>query len=464
MIGLGVVSAAQDRAFEVANVLAESLVCGVLSRIQIGYIELLTDGSRRTFGDESAEEKLRATIRVTQPKFFWRVLKDADMGLAESYMAGEWETKDLVAFFRVMIANRNSKAISADDFVSAFVGRVVNNFQHYRRRNFLGQSRRNIEDHYDLSNDLFRIFLDPSMTYSSAIFRSDYETLEQGQRNKLSHIVQKAQITKSDHVLEIGCGWGSFAILAAQTTGCKVTCVTLSSRQLEEVVTRVKKLGLEDHIEVQLIDYRLVKGTFDKVVSIEMLEAVGYEFYGDYFATIDRLLKPDGLAVIQVITTPDANFEYYRRGCDFIQKHIFPGSLCPSLTCVINAMTKSSSLQIHHLENIGVHYARTLSMWRHNFLKREDDVRALGFDSVFIRKWDYYFAYCEGGFDARFLGDLQLVLTRPVNMSLPIYEDYTFPPTINPHPHPHPHALSDTGFRPVENGKANGQAPKVIDI
>eukprot|EP00741_Cyanophora_paradoxa_P019950 tig00021179_g19255.t1 len=409
-----------------AHFVARRLVLDTMSRLKAGCLRLqYPDGTVQTFGDPTCKDSaLTVELKLVRPdSFFWRVLMDADIGISEAYMHGDFECSDLVAFFRVLIANRDLQAISDKDVVLSFLGRLFNGYMHSRRKNTLSGSAKNIQDHYDLSNDLFRIFLSPDMTYSCALFRSDSETLEDGQRNKLLHIIRKARICKDDHVLEVGCGWGSFACLAVQTTGCRVTCITLSIEQLREVEARAAALGISDRIQVKLIDYRTMQGQFDKVVSIEMLEAVGYEFYDAYFSSIDRLLKPDGVAVIQVITTPDQRFEYYRQGVDFIQKHIFPGSLCPSLTCLLNSITRSSNLMIHHLEDIGFHYARTLREWRHTFEKRKDDVKALGFNEVFFRKFVYYFAYCEAGFATRTLGDLHLVLTRPNNSALPAFEE-----------------------------------------
>ena len=257
------------------------------------------------------------------------------------------------------------------------------------------------------------LFQDPTMTYSSAFWKDPRESLEQAQVNKLRKMIERVQLTKDDHLLEIGSGWGSLAIEAVKTTGCRVTTVTLSTEQKALAEERIKALGLEDRIEVLLIDYRDLKGQYDKIISIEMLEAVGHEFLPTYFESCYRLLRPGGRMAFQVITTQNKNYEVYRRGCDFIQKYIFPGSLCPSVNAVLDAIEKSSKFVVAETENIGYHYARTLKEWRDNFLANKKNLLNLGYDDVFIRKWDYYFSYCEAGFGAEYLGDYQIVLTTP---------------------------------------------------
>jgi len=232
-------------------------------------------------------------------------------------------------------------------------------------------------------------------------------------------MIQKARIRAEDHVLEIGCGWGAFAIQAVRQTGCRVTAITLSTEQLQLAKERVKAAGLEDKISIELVDYRKVEGQYDKIVSIEMLEAVGHEFLANFFEVCDSLLKPNGLLVVQVITVPDFRYDKYRKSCDFIQKYIFRGGICPSLSALTNAM-KTSKFTVEQLENIGPHYAKTLRRWRENFIGNKDKIFSLGFDNVFFRKWIYYFCYCEAGFASRTLGDLQIIFTRPCNASLPI--------------------------------------------
>ena len=300
----------------------------------------------------------------------------------------------------------------------ALWGKVRNRLRHLLNSNTVTGSRRNIYAHYDLGNDFFKLFLDPTLMYSCARFE-DGDTLETAQRRKVASILDKARIEPGDEVLEIGSGWGTCAIEAAKR-GAKVTTLTISERQFEFVKERVKREGFEGKVAVRFCDYRKAEGRYDKIVSIEMIEAVGHEFLGVFFATCDRLLKPNGLVVIQAITIPDQTYEAYRRGCDWIQKHIFPGALLPSLTALSNAMTGNSRLVTESVENIGIHYSRTLREWRRTLLSKPEAVKALGFNDEFLRTWEYYFCYCEAAFGTRTLGDLQLVLTRPNNARLPV--------------------------------------------
>jgi len=286
---------------------------------------------------------------------------------------------------------------------------------HYFRKNSISKSRKNISRHYDLGNDFFQLFLDPTMTYSCAFFTSKDETLEDAQKNKYQKIIAKADINPKDHVLEIGCGWGGFAIEAAKTAGCRITAVTLSEEQYRFAKESVSKHGLGDKIEVRLQDYREIKGQYDKIVCIEMLEAVGHKYLGNFFGICDRLLKKNGIIVIQTITTPDQEYQKKYRKSDWIKKHVFPGGQVPSLTTIYNAMTHSSSLVVESAENIGDHYALTLNKWRQAFNENQEQLRKMNFDIEFIRQWDYYLALCEAAFSKSALGDLQLVLTRQVN-------------------------------------------------
>jgi cyclopropane-fatty-acyl-phospholipid synthase len=276
-------------------------------------------------------------------------------------------------------------------------------------------------DHYDLSNDFFALFLDPSMTYSSGIYSSPVTTLKEAQQAKLDRMISLAQIGPDDHVLEIGCGWGGFAIRAATTTGCRVTGITLSPSQLAEAQKRVKAAGLEKQIELKLIDYRKMSGQFDKIVSIEMLEAVGHEHFESYFSSIDRLLKKDGIVALQGITIPDHRYASYLQGVDWIQKHIFPGGEIASVSGLSTSMARSSKLTIERLDSFPLDYAQTLRDWRKIFHERIDEVRKLGFGDDFIRTWDYYFCYCEAGFNERVISVIQLQLSRPHNNKLKRY-------------------------------------------
>ena len=393
---------------------AAGATLAMLEQLRVGHLELLLpDGRRRSFGDE--DSPLRSSIEVADWRFFTRLLNGATVGVGESYMDGQWRSADLVSLIRIVIANRRAlRRLTPVTLANIASDRLV----HLLRDNRAGRARRNIAAHYDLSNELYEQFLDATMTYSSAVFESPSQPLEQAQENKYRRLADKAHLDAHCHVLEIGCGWGGFAIFAARTYGCRVTGITLSEEQAAYARGRVHAAGLDDRVEIRLVDYRELTGEFDRVVSIEMLEAVGHRHLGRFFATVDRVLAPDGLAAIQVITIPEQRYAGYQRRPDFIQRYIFPGGHLPSLEAMAHAMGRNSQLYIESVDNIGMHYAETLRRWRERFLDRVDAVGRLGFDERFVRMWEFYLAYCEGAFLARYLSDLQLVLTRPMNATL----------------------------------------------
>jgi cyclopropane-fatty-acyl-phospholipid synthase len=393
---------------------ALATVAGMLAQLQVGALEVtLPDGRRRVFGDLASE--LRSEIHVHDWRFLTDLLHGATVGVGESYMAGRWSSDDLVSLIRIVIANRRALRRITPAAVFNIAG---DKLIHAMRANRLGQSKRNIEAHYDLSNELYSLFLDDTMTYSAAYFPDPTVTLEEAQEAKYARLAERARVDGDCHVLEIGCGWGGFASHAARTFGCRVTGITLSEEQAAYARERMVREGLDHLVDIRVVDYREVRGQFDRIVSIEMLEAVGHRYFGTYFATIDRLLAPDGLAAIQVITIPEQRYDNYRRRPDFIQRYIFPGGHLPSLEAMSGSMGENSELYVDSAENIGVHYAETLRRWRERFLDNVDEVLALGFDERFVRMWEFYLAYCEGAFLARYINDLQLVLTRPMNGSL----------------------------------------------
>jgi cyclopropane-fatty-acyl-phospholipid synthase len=359
---------------------------------------------------------LTGEINVKDFQFFSRVMLSGEIGLGESYTAGEWESSDLVSCLGVLIENRD--ALSEGYWITSTFSDWMASVNHRFRDNKIWVNRKNIRQHYDLGNDFFKLFLDRTMTYSCAFFKSGDETLEEAQRNKHQKIIAKANIKKKDHVLEIGSGWGGFALEAAKTTGCRITAVTLSKEQYQFAQESVSKEGLSDKIKIRLKDYREIKGQYDKIVAIEMLEAVGHKHLGSFFRVCDRLLKKNGIIVIQSITTPDQEYAKKYKKSDWIKKHIFPGGQVPSLTTICNAMTRSSSLILENVENIGNHYVPTLNKWRQAFHENQKKLKEMNFDTAFTRKWDYYLALCEAAFLKRALGDLQLVLTRQNNDSL----------------------------------------------
>ena len=391
------------------------LILDHLAKADQGRLRVtLPDGSTVDFGQQ--DHQGRAHMTINDYRFFSRVVLGSDIGLGEAFMFDEWDTEDIPAVLSFFIRNRQS--FKDGDFKEGLLAKALEKLRFLSRANTLTGSRRNIRRHYDLSNAFFQTFLDDSMAYSCALFNHPEERLESAQQNKYRTIIDKLQLGADDHLLEIGCGWGGFAIEAVRRTGCRVTGITISRDQYHLARERVRQAGLEDRIHILFRDYRKMKGRFDKIVSIEMLEAVGHAYFGIFFRQLDRLLALDGIAVIQTITIPDQRYDTYRKTHDWIQKHIFPGGLLPSLTVLTRAMTRHSSLMVDHAENIGNHYATTLARWHRRFKANQDKVTELGFDRIFQRKWAYYLGSCEAGFRERVLGDMQLVLTREGNKRL----------------------------------------------
>jgi cyclopropane-fatty-acyl-phospholipid synthase len=395
---------------------AMKLVCSIFEQMRYGSLEMvLPDRSKVFFGDR--QETPFHRIYVHDYAFFTRLVTGNDVGLGESFMAGEWDTDDLPSVLAMLFQNVMMFEDSRLN-ITAYLRRILHHWLYRQPKNDVTGSKKNIQAHYDLSNQMYRLFLDETMTYSAAYFNHPNEPLEDAQRNKLRMIINKARIESHHHILEIGSGWGSFAIEAVRQTGCQVTTVTISEAQYQLARQRIAEAGLADKINILLCDYRKLTGQYDRIVSIEMVEAVGHEYLPEYFKTADRLLKPDGLFVLQAITVPDQEYETYRKDTDWIRKHIFPGGHLLSIAKISSTITQHTGFVIDHLENIGLHYGPTLGRWREQFLKNEPAIRALGFDQTFCRKWLFYFAYCETAFSMNHLGNIQLVLTRPRNPSL----------------------------------------------
>ena len=371
-----------------------------LADLSGGTLEVeLPGGDLRRFGSGAP-----VRLAIHDAAFFRRMATRGKLGLGESYTAGEWDSDDLVALFELLLRHAEP---AGDRY--ARLRRLLELRPRLHRRNGLVRSRRNIAYHYDLGNDLFALMLDETMTYSCAVFERPSMTLAEAQRAKFERLCETLRLQRDDHVLEIGCGWGGFARYAAETHGCRVTGITISHEQA--VLARERTEGLP--VEIVEQDYRLVEGQYSKVVSIEMLEAIGADQFGAYFATIDRVLAPGGRAAVQTILIPDQRWDRYRSTPDWIERYVFPGCLIPSLESLARASTRHSRLGIYGVEEIGEHYAETLRRWRASFHERIDEVRALGYDRRFERTWDFYLAFCEAGFRARALRDVQLLLTRP---------------------------------------------------
>jgi len=367
-----------------------------------------------------------AFLRVRRPAFFSKCVLSGDIGFAESYLDGDWTTPDLtslLAWFLLNIEQAPTLSGSSKNTLRSFPLnwlRLVNRLRHLLRPNSRANARRNIAEHYDLSNEFFALFLDPSLMYSSARWpaHAPHLTLEAAQREKNNALCRSLRLKPSDHVLEIGSGWGGWCIHAATTYGCRVTTLTLSKEQYDLTRARIQAAGLAGRVEVRLEDFRDHAGDYDKIVSIEMMEALGHDYLPAYCDSLAALLKPDGLLALQFITCPDARYEQLRKGVDFIQKHIFPGSLLLSLNRVNLQLARAGGFHLHHIEDFGPDYARTLREWRDTFETKHDAVRALGFDDRFIRKWRYYLCYCEAAFAMRNISVVQTLHTRANNLAL----------------------------------------------
>jgi cyclopropane-fatty-acyl-phospholipid synthase len=397
-----------------AGSLARRLVLPELAKLTKGRLVLrLPEGAELILGDPRATGGARMEIR--DENAFRRIMLAADIGLTEGYMEGEWDSPDLnalIGFFIENIDQTPGMSGSARKAIGVGLFRIADRVGHLLRPNDKQMVRRNISEHYDVSNDFFRLFLDPSMMYSSARWEGT-DSLEQAQANKNDSLCRFLQLKPTDHVIEIGTGWGGWALHAVKKYGCRVTSLTISQAQHDLAVERVKAAGLADRITVKLEDFRDHQGSYDKCVSIEMMEALGHKYLPAFCASIGRLLKPDGIAAFQYITCPDSRYAQFRDGVDFIQKHIFPGSLLLSINRVGDLMTKESGFQLDRLEEFGRDYARTLDAWCQAFEAKLDQVRAMGFDERFIRKWRLYFRYCQAAFAHRNIGVVQAVYVRP---------------------------------------------------
>ncbi|MBC7802456.1 MAG: class I SAM-dependent methyltransferase [Candidatus Parcubacteria bacterium] len=387
--------------------LARRVVFARLAGLEQGTLLLREGAETIRFGNGAPEVE----IEVRNPAFYAEIAFGGSVGAGESYMLGHWAAQDLTALVRLLLRNRGVLD-GMEGGLAQFAAplRVV---AHWLHRNTRAGSRRNISAHYDIGNDFYRLFLDDTMMYSCALFEHPGMTLEQAQTAKLDAICRKLALGPQDHVLEIGTGWGGFALHAASRYGCRVTTTTISPSQHAFAIERVRAAGLGDRITLLLRDYRDLEGSYDKLASIEMIEAVGHQYYGEYFSRCDALLKPGGRMLLQAITIADQHYERARGEVDFIKRYIFPGCCIPSVTALAQAMTAASSLRMVQLEDIGLHYATTLRLWRANFQANSGRLHVLGLPASFLRMWEFYLCYCEGGFAERALGDVQFLLEKP---------------------------------------------------
>jgi len=391
--------------------LARHIVLSRLETLQIGQIDVCEHGESMKFGHLSEEFPLPIQLRVLNPKFYRDIAYGGAIGAGEAYMRGYWTCNELSDLLRVLIQNR--ELLDKMSAGLALLRSPLKKLIHTLNKNTRSGSRKNIAAHYDLGNDFYQLWLDAKMMYSCAYFDTPDASLEDAATEKLDRICRKLDLTADDSLLEIGTGWGGFAIHAARHYGCHVTTTTISREQYEYAKRAVSDAGLEDKITLLFQDYRDLEGNFDKLVSIEMIEAVGHEYHAAYFKKCCDLMRPDGQMLLQAITIADQRYDQYKTSVDFIKRYIFPGGCLTSVTDMSRTMTKHTDMRVIHLEDIGPHYATTLRNWRDRFLARIDEVRELGYSDAFIRMWQYYLCYCESAFIERVIGNVQMLLMRP---------------------------------------------------
>jgi cyclopropane-fatty-acyl-phospholipid synthase len=397
----------------------QNIVLGFLYKMDKGFLNLtLPNGEQVSIG--TGEGNITANIVLNSDEFYKRVILYGDIGFGEAYTDGLWDTDNITNVIKWVLLNiENAPGVSGGKTQALALNlfKWLNKFSQSKRANTLDGSRKNISEHYDLNNDFFASFLDPTMTYSSAYFYRDGVSLEEAQIAKYDRLCRQLHLKPTDHVLEIGSGWGGNAIYMAKTYGCKVTSLTISAEQQKLAIERVEAAGLSHKVTIELRDYRTLQGQYDKIVSVEMLEAVGHNFLDVYFKKCHELLKKSGILAIQVITSPDSRYDSLRKGVDWIQKHIFPGSLLPSVAAINSSINRTGDMTMIDLKDLGIDYAKTLKLWYDQFNLSLGKVKSLGFDDTFIRKWNYYLCYCEAAFAMRNINVMHLVYSRPNNVS-----------------------------------------------
>jgi len=398
--------------------LGRRMLLSRLNKLSAGQIRIRENGQTLSFGTVTEQCPLAAEIEVLDGRFWGDVAFGGSVGAGEAYIRGYWRVTDLTALVRLMVRNRD--VLESLEGGLAIVSAPVRRLLHFANRNTQRGSERNIAAHYDLGNDFFELILDRTMAYSCGIYAQEDSTLEEASLAKFDAICTKLALRPTDHLVEIGTGWGGLAIHAARHYGCRVTTTTISREQYDYACLAVEREGLADRVTLLRKDYRELEGQFDKLVSVEMVEAVGHEFLDGYFATCSRLLKPDGAMLLQAITLQDQFYDAALKAVDYIQRYIFPGSFIPSVTTLVSAATRASDLKLFHLEDIGPHYARTLRDWRRRLHENHAAIRDLGFNDEFVRLFEFYLCYCEGGFQERQLGDVHMLLTKPLCRLTPI--------------------------------------------
>jgi cyclopropane-fatty-acyl-phospholipid synthase len=398
--------------------LARRLLFSQLNKLEHGRLRIVDQESTHAFGSVSAATPLDVTIRVRDARFYADALLAGSTGAGEAFTQGLWDCDNLVGLVRLMIINRDS--LNAVDSRWSRITEPLLKAAHWLNRNTVEGSRRNIAAHYDLGNDFFKLFLDDTMAYSCGIFESSQSTLREASIAKFDAACSKLALKPGQHLLEIGTGWGGLAIHAARQYGCKVTSTTISREQYDYACEQVAREGLEDRVTLLLEDYRNLSGQYDALVSIEMVEAVGHQYLNTYLAKCSSLLKDDGAMLLQAITIQDQFYQQALRSVDFIKRYIFPGSFIPSVESLVEATARATDMKLFHMEDIGPHYALTLKAWRERLNTRLNEAKAQGHSDSFLRMWEYYLCYCEGGFEERQLGDVQMLLTKPRSRRTPL--------------------------------------------
>ena len=407
-----------SRTTGILSSIARKTVISQLKQLRNGQLIIVDQDETQVFGSKTPDFPVSATIYINDHAFYSMLASGGSIGSGESYIMGHWTTDNLTDVVRIMV--RNMELLDGMEGGLATVALPFRKLLHWFNRNTVEGSRNNIAAHYDLGNDFFELFLDPTMMYSCGIFDRSDDTMEQASVTKLKRICDKLALTDNDHVVEIGTGWGGFAVYAAKHYGCKVTTTTISRNQYEWAKRRIQEEQLQDKVTLLFEDYRNLTGQYDKLVSIEMIEAVGHRYYDTFFKKCSALLKPDGIMLIQAITIADQRYEQAKRSVDFIQRYIFPGSCIPSNTALLNSTTRASDLRLFHLEDIGPHYATTLRLWRERMFDNEEKIKQRGYTDSLIRMWDFYLSYCEGGFEERAISDVHLIFSKPLNRHKPI--------------------------------------------
>ena len=420
-VSIGTLRLPQTRSARVGEKIAREAIFRLLSKLQVGSLTLHEGPCSHHFGSIDKPHEPQAEVHIHSPAVYSQMLTGGSIGSGEAYMKGYWSSPDAMDVMRIFSANL-VLLNKFDASQSVFIKLALKIAHRFNRNTYKG-SQLNIAAHYDLGNEFFQLFLDPTMMYSSALFSDKSASLEVASETKLDELCQQLELKSGDHLLEIGTGWGGMAIHAAKNFGCRVTTTTISQEQYDFASARVREEGLEGQITLLCEDYRNLTGEYDKLVSVEMIEAVGHDFYQNYFRMCSGLLKPNGKMVIQAITMADQRYKEARDSVDFIKRYIFPGGCLPSVAVMAQHIARDTDMQIVHLRDITNDYAETLAHWRQRFLANLEAVRGMGFSEEFVRMWDFYLCYCEGGFRERVISTVQLAFAKP---------DYRFQGSVAP--------------------------------